>query len=646
MTSPDPSSGQQTFTVQKALDLALQHHAAGRLPEAESLYQQILQADPNQPFAMHLLGVIAHQVGKNDLAVDLISKALAIKPDFAEAHNNLGNVLNKLKRLEEAVASYNKAITINPDYAEAHNNLGNALKEQGRLEESVISYRKAIAINAAYVEAHNNLGAALGLLGRLEEAAATYGEAIAIKPDFAEAHYNLGNAFKDMGRLEDAVARHREALAIKPNFADAHNNLGNALKEQGHLAEAVASYRNAIAINVDYAEAHNNLGFALEELGQPDDAIASYRKAIAIKPDYAEVRYNLGNAFKEQGRLKDAAACHQGALAIAPEFAGAHLNLSIVSFLQGKLKAGWEGYEWRLKTDKPTARILPMEMWSGSPLHGKSILVYAEQGVGDEIAFASCIGDLLERSPGRLILECDPRLEALFARSLPGVQVHGKTRDMDLSWLGKKTRPDYALPIGSLSKFFRNRVEDFPERGAYLMPHPKLVEKWKKRLAGLNDGLKIGISWRGGTEPSVIQKASIPLLDWKPLLVLNASFINLQYGDVSDEIAIVNDQAAAPIHDWPDNDPLADIDSQAALISCLDLVITVDNATVHLCGALGTKAWVLLEQIPEWRWSEAFGDTSPFYRSIRLFRQKRRFEWGDVMDRAAQSLSDLLGNRS
>jgi tetratricopeptide (TPR) repeat protein len=432
--------GQQTLTIQQALDLGVSYHNAGRFAEAESVYQQLLQADPNQPVALRLLGTIAHQLGNSDAAVDLITKAVAINPDDAEAHSNLG--------------------------------------------------------------------------------------------------------------------------------------------------------------------------LALRELGQLDAAVASCRRALAIIPD------------------------------LAP----AHFVMSVALLMQGKLQEGWQEYEWGLKVEQgKRAPNLPAKIWTGSPLQGKSIIVCGEQGVGDEIMFASCIDDLLERSPDRLLLDCDLRLEALFARSFPGVLVRGRAKGMDISWPSKQALPDYALPIGSLPKFFRNRVEDFPERQAYLTPHPQLVEKWMGRLSSLKSGLKIGISWRGGTEPNEIKRASIALPEWRSLLSMDASFINLQYGDVAEDIAAIDDLL---LHDWPDNDPLADLDNQAALISCLDLVVTIDNATVHLAGALGVRTWALIEQVPDWRWPEVFGDYPPLYRSVMLFRQKQMFEWGEVMERAAQALNDLMDNRS
>ena len=244
-----PSPRQQHLTVPQALDLGVQHHNAGRLPEAERIYQRILQADPNQPIALNLLGVIAHQVGRNDVAVDLITKALAIKPKFAEAHSNLGAAFQELRKLNEAVASFHKALAIKPKFAEAHSNLGLALQELGKPDDAVASFHKALAIRPGYAEAHSNLGVSLNKLGRLDDAVASFHKALAIKPDYAEAHSNLGLALQELGQLDEAVASFHKALAIKPKFAEAHSNLGLALQELGQLDEAFRCFRHAVSLD-------------------------------------------------------------------------------------------------------------------------------------------------------------------------------------------------------------------------------------------------------------------------------------------------------------------------------------------------------------------------------------------------------------
>jgi tetratricopeptide (TPR) repeat protein/2-polyprenyl-3-methyl-5-hydroxy-6-metoxy-1,4-benzoquinol methylase len=282
--SANPPPEQQTLTIQQALDLAGQHHTAGRLPQAESIYQQILQSDPNQPVALHLLGVIAHQVGKNDVAIDLITKSLSISPNCVGALYNLGLTLRGLGELDEAVASYRKVLAIKPDYAEAHNNLGNALRELGKLDEAIASYCKALNLKPNHAEAHNNLGNALQAQGKLDEAVASFHKALAITSNRAEVHSNLGLALNGLGKLDEAVASYQTAVAIEPNFADAHNYLGNALHGLGRLDEAVASYSKALAIKADFAEVFYNLGNALHGLGRLDEAFGSHRRAITLNP--------------------------------------------------------------------------------------------------------------------------------------------------------------------------------------------------------------------------------------------------------------------------------------------------------------------------------------------------------------------------
>jgi tetratricopeptide (TPR) repeat protein len=286
------------LSLQQALDHAVQHHSAGRLPEAERGYQQILRSDPNQPVALYLLGVIAQHTGKNDIAVDLITKAVAVKPDYVEAYIVLGNALRGLGKLDEAIASYAKALAIAPNYAEVHSNLGNVLQELGKLDDAVASYAKALAITPDNAEAHNNLGIALRSLGKLDAAVASYHKALAIAPDYADAHNNLGVALRGPGKLDEAIASYHKALAIKPDYAEAHHNLGNALQGLGKLDEAIASYHKALTIKPDYAEALNNLGTALKALGKLDAAVASYHKALAVKPDYAEAHRNLAMVKK------------------------------------------------------------------------------------------------------------------------------------------------------------------------------------------------------------------------------------------------------------------------------------------------------------------------------------------------------------
>jgi protein O-GlcNAc transferase len=361
----------QPLSVDQALHLAISHHRAGRIPQAEAICLQVLQVEPNQPVALHMLGMLAHQAGKSEIALERISrairykpsdpillfnlgaiyttlnrldeamacfqKALALKGDFAEAHNNLGNIFDARAELAQAADCYQKAVTLRPDFAEAHYNLGRTLSGLGRIDEAIACYQKSVAFRSDFAEAHNNLGLAMHDKGDLDAAVACYRKALALKPDYAEAHNNLGRTLEGQRKLDEAIASYEKALAIKPDFAEAHNNLGNVFDRQGDLDKAIARYRKAIALKPDYAEAYNNLGLALAGQGKIDDAIACYQKALILKPDYAEANSHLGNAFHDKGEVDAAVACYRKALALKPEFSGAHNNLGRALASQRKL---------------------------------------------------------------------------------------------------------------------------------------------------------------------------------------------------------------------------------------------------------------------------------------------------------------------
>jgi tetratricopeptide (TPR) repeat protein/SAM-dependent methyltransferase len=291
--------------VRNLFDAALFHHRSGRLPEAERLYRQVLAATPRHADAQHLLGVIARQSGRSDLAVDLIGRAIRIDGGVAFYHSNLGNALRDLGRHREAAAAYRTSIGLAPDVADTHNGLGNALKDMGRAGDALAAYQDAIRLKPDFAEAHSNLGNALKDLGRLEDAIAAYGAALRLRPDLAQIHFNLAVAYKDMGRLDAALAAYDAAIAAAPEYAEAHNNRGNALKELGRLEEAAAAFRTAIVLRPALAEPHNNLGGTLKEIGRLDEAIAAYEAAIRAKPDYAEAYGNLGMALCEASRPRE-----------------------------------------------------------------------------------------------------------------------------------------------------------------------------------------------------------------------------------------------------------------------------------------------------------------------------------------------------
>ena len=314
--------------ISERLQAGLEHHRSGRFSEAEAIYQSVLKEHPEHPDALHLLGVLALQAGRADMAVGWFQRAINVRPDEPEFHNMCGEAYRVQQNYDAAIKHYEQALAIKPDFAGAHNNLGNTFVELRRFEDAIDCYQKAIAIDPRFPASHNNLGIALKELGRPQEAMLYHQQAIAIMPSYAEAHSSLGNALQALGRPNEALTHHEKALAMRPDYAEAHSNLGNALKELGRTDEAIAHYKQAVTIQPHFAMAHYNLGIALDEQGQPEEAASSYEQALVINPDYAEAHHNLANALDELGRRDDAVSHYKRAIAIKPDYAEAHRNLA------------------------------------------------------------------------------------------------------------------------------------------------------------------------------------------------------------------------------------------------------------------------------------------------------------------------------
>jgi predicted O-linked N-acetylglucosamine transferase (SPINDLY family) len=314
-------------TIQEAMTIAIRHHQGGRLQEAEQIYRQVIDHEPNHADAIHLLGLLAHQAGKHEIAMDSIRRAIGIRGNVAVYHDNLGMVYLAMHRASDAEACFRRAFELMPESALTHSHLGMALKELGKLDEAITSYRRALALQPKDAGTFNNLGLALKDQGKLDEAVASYRRALELNSKLVQAHSNLGVACRDLGRLDESVASLRRAIELDPNFAHAHNNLGAALKDQGKLAEAGASFRRAIALRPSEASAYNNLGIVLRELGKLDEAVASYRRALELRPDFASAHNNLGNALNQQGRMHDAIASYRRAIQYPSEIVNAYSNL-------------------------------------------------------------------------------------------------------------------------------------------------------------------------------------------------------------------------------------------------------------------------------------------------------------------------------
>ena len=552
------------------LQSALSQHRAGRHRKADAMYRRVLDADPQNADALHLLGMLAFECRHYDTAATSIRRAIQSNGRRADFHNNLGNVLQEQEHFDEAIAAYGRALEIQPDYAGALHNLGNAHRGLEDWDEAEACYRRAALLRDEWPEVHSNLGIVLRRQGRLKEAEACCQRAIEQAGEFA--------ASAAMG----------------------HNNLGLILADQNRLDEAAACYATAASLAPDFAEPHHNLGIVLERQSKHDEALDSYQRAIDRRADYAE----------------------------------AHFNRSLIWLMQGDLRRGWSEYEWRGRAHGRPQRPGPATC-ADSSLASKTVLIEAEQGIGDEIMFASCYREIIDRAEA-CYLQCDPRLVDLLARSFPSAHVVARTKRT----AGEAPlETDLVLRAGSLPRLLRPTLESFPRHRGYLVPDAARLEQWSDRFDALGEGLKVGISWRGGVTPLARSVKSTTLDAWAPLFALGdrVHWINLQYGDCREELQQARDRHCLTIHDWPEADPLADLDDFAARVAALDLVISVSNTTVHVAGALAVPVWTLLADPPPWRWKLEREDSS-WYPSMRLLRQSRPGVWSDVLSRAGELL--------
>jgi tetratricopeptide (TPR) repeat protein len=576
----------------------LRHHQAGQLDRARALYLQALAAQPKDPDALHLLGLLRHQQGSSLEAVELIAKAVAIKPNFPEAYSNLGMALAALGKFDEAVNALSRAITIRPAYAKAHSNLGGVLWALGRPAEAEASYRAAAHLQPESPNAHYNLGATLQNLGRLAQAEVSCRTALRLRPEFSEAHYVLGNTLRDFGRLSEAEASYREALCLRPDYPEALSNLGSTLRDLGRLEGAEASYRQALRLRPDDAEVHSNLGNTLRDLGHPVEAEASYREALRLRPDFPEAQHNLSFAL----------------------------------LLTGRFGEGWKQFEWRWKTKRMSgnARDFGAPLWSGEAIGDRVILLHAEQGFGDTLQF--CRYAPLIAAGARTVLEVPTPLMRLLSQ-LPSVtQIVAQGNSLPAF--------DLHCPLMSLPRAVNTTLDTIPAVTPYLAADPAHAAEWRKRLAGL-DGLRIGLVWSGGFRLApglaTIDRRRIALATMAPLgEVSGVSFVSLQKGEAAAQAA--NPPCGMALHDFTAD--LHDFADTAALIDGLDLVISIDTAVAHLAGALGKPIWLLNRFDADWRWL-LNRDDSPWYPTLRQFRQPSPGDWNSVIRRVRDALQRL-----
>lgn len=556
----DPRTGEAMVAdVGSVFQEAQRLHQQGQLQGAAELYERVLSRQPAHSDALHMLGVVAFQLGNAAAAVELIYKSVDGDPSRAAAHNNLGVALRAMKRLPEALASYDNAIALDPASADAHNNRGNVLCD----------------------------------LKRSTEALASFDVAIALKADYAEAHNNRGNVLKELRRIIEARESYDKALSIKPNYVEAHSNRGLVLQELNELHEALSSFEKAISLKADHAAAHSNRGNVLKELRQLSEALASYDKALAIEGDHAEARWNKALAL----------------------------------LLMGDFQEGLPLYEWRWGTShfESSVQRFAKPRWLGrEDLLGKTILLHAEQGLGDTIQFCR-YAKAVKRLGARVVLGVPAALREIV-QGLEGV-------DVLLNQGDPLPEFDFHCPLLSLPLAFKTDLGAIPCDVPYLKSPPGLQAQWSHRL-GAKKRIRVGLTWSGNPNYRGDRLRSMTLAELLPHLPNGCEYFCLQREiRQADKDLLLR----SGIHFFGDE---LTFPHTAALIELMDVVVSTDTSIPHLAGALGKPTWLMLAFVPDWRWMLDRHD-SPWYPTMRLFRQGPDRGWGPVLDTIEAELKRL-----
>lgn len=651
--------------IDQALQEGVAHHQMGRLQQAEQIYRNILAVNPNCAPAFHLLGLIAHQVGRSDAGAKLIEQAIQLGLRSAEVFNNLGECNRTLGKFEEAQRAYLTAIQLNPNYAEAMSNLGLLLSSAGQSQASIPYFERAISLRPNLANAHFSYGVALDSLSRGDEAIREWQQTLRYQPDHAEAIKRLSVALRRLGRLEEAAQLVGNLVAKNPDSVEYLSNYALILAEAGKFAHAISAAQQLVELKPDYADAHNTLGLVYVQAGRYEEALTPTQRAFELNPQNLSAAGNLGIIYQKLERhaeaiewceravkldpgnliacqslfysynftrqLEKAVTLVERALEIHPDSAEMHLNYSIALLGLGRYEEGFREYEWRTKCKihSISPRNFVQSQWMGTNTGGRPILVHSEQGYGDTIQFARYI-PMIVSGGTPVILEEDPVLCAVL-KSLGDVRVIPIGSELP--------HFHYHIALPSLPHVFKTTLESIPTNIPYLHADRSKVDVWKPIIESHASGLKVGIVWGGNTIPDPRRSCSI-----KSLAMLadvpNVTWYSLQTGDSRVEL---NDAPVSmKILDLGKN--LHDFSDTAAAMSQLDLILTIDTASAHLAGAMGLNAWVLLPFACDWRWTMS-GESTPWYPTLRLFRQTRLNEWNDVIESVRKELRLLVSRQ-
>jgi tetratricopeptide (TPR) repeat protein len=597
----------------------------GNTGQAAKFLDRAIAADPDNAAWLADRCAIEEQAGKPALALTSIDAALVLEPANALFLMRRAVLLQLLGRFYESLMNFTRVLELEPENRNALMQKGRLLLRFEEFEESAGCCRRLLELDGSDTEARSLLGNALVALGRLDEALANYEQLLDLMPENASEWYNCGNVLSQLWRYDEALSCYEKALGLNPDHADAWYNRGNVLYGLKRYDEALLCFERTVAIDPGYRMAWLNRGNAQLVLYRPKEALGSFDRALQIDPNYAEAWMNRGNALGDLGRYHEASESCARALQLRPDYAEAGFNLALLALRTGNFSDGWRLYEWRWsqKAWLRDRRNFKEPLWLGeTPIEGRRILLYSEQGLGDTIQFCRYVSEVAALG-ATVILEVQPPLAQLLGR-LQGVSHVAATGD------GLPTF-DVRCPLLSLPLAFGTSTAYTSSCEPYLMAEQKKKEEWKKRL-GTKNKPRIGLVWNGNTLHTNDRRRSIAAGDFLPHLPEGFEYVSLQKElRPGDEEAI---RQAGILHF---GEKLHNFSDTAALCSVMDIIICVDTSVAHLAAALGMPTWIMLPFVPDWRWMLDRED-SPWYASARLFRQPALGDWTNVLKRISEEL--------
>lgn len=610
----------------------------GRFAEAASIYKAILRREPKNIGAANLFGVASIQAGRPEDAVAAITRALELDPNQGPSHYNLGTILHSLGRYDEAISHFKEAIRLDPNDAQAQNNLGAAFKASARMEEALGAYQAAVRLQPAFFEAHLNVGNALHALDRSVEGLDSIDRAIKLLPGRQEGYLAAAGIMTALEFYDRAIPHLQRAVRLGSNSAKTLFTLAICLHSVKKFDEAQAAASEGFKRKPESAEEYDLIGSFLRKTNRVEEAIRNFRKALELNSDLESARLGLADSLNLLHRVDEARSQYEEAERRNPNGKKGPYNKALMDLSLGRFRQGWEIYETR--SLKEIGSLQPRQysypLWDGNPVN--TLFLWGEQGLGDEIVYISILEDAQKRAD-KIILETEPRLVPLIARSFPQIEVIARDKEHPTE---ERITANAHLPTGSLGKLFRPDWQDFPRR-PYLLASSERAQKLRAQI-GETEKTIVGLSWRSAN-PRLGEAKSADICDFQPLLQQPGfGFVDLQYGNTAKELDTCREKTGVSILHLDEIDNMSDIDGLASLIEACDIVLTVSNTTAHIAGALGKPVWVMVPHTNGvfWYWFRDRRD-SPWYPGARIIRQQPGQSWAALIASITPEIVDFAG---